>query len=270
MTNLLMISLHFLRFMKLKLTVFSRPLKKAVLMAFWTKAGLCVKSSLLEQSLPRTPGRQIRSLPTYQVGLRNLRLIKELRPCKTLYICRVSITDVVSALQIHPFLTNKANFQKSQVNVNIVSTREYEQMDTWSHRKKQSQTNPIQTQFKANLSRRSLWQSRIKPNHPPESRKLPIKASFVKEENINVYKKQRQPNFFEVKSLHSMKKYQPIPIVDFLQHMVLTLIRIVFRKVRIKLKIYTQDSSFGLILNTRNKAGKMYILGRLGMIFALI
>ncbi len=33
--------------------LFSRLLKKAILMALWTKASLCVKSSLLEQSLPR-------------------------------------------------------------------------------------------------------------------------------------------------------------------------------------------------------------------------
>jgi len=52
--------------------------------------------------------------------------------------------------------------------------------------------------------------------------------------------------------------------------MVLTLIRVVFRKVRTKLKIYTQESSFLLILDVRNKAEKKYILGRLGTIFALI
>jgi hypothetical protein len=56
-------------------------------------------------------------------------------------------------------MQNKANFQKSQVNLTIAITRQYEQMDTWSIRKnkaktkpKQSQykpkTNPIQTQFK--------------------------------------------------------------------------------------------------------------------------
>jgi len=84
-------------------------------------------------------------------------------------------TFVECSLQIHPFLTNKANFQKSQVNVNIVLTREYEQMDTWSIRKNkanskpiQSQfkpnSNPIQTQYKPNLSCRSLWRSRNKPN----------------------------------------------------------------------------------------------------------
>jgi len=48
--------------------LFSRLLKKAILMALWAMASLCGKSSLLEQSLPRpvrrsfseggTPSRQ--------------------------------------------------------------------------------------------------------------------------------------------------------------------------------------------------------------------
>jgi hypothetical protein len=61
-------------------------------------------------------------------------------------------TTVVRALQIHPFLTNKANFQKSQVNISDLIIREYELMDTWSSGKKQSQTKPKQTQFKANTN----------------------------------------------------------------------------------------------------------------------
>ena len=64
-------------------------------------------------------------------------------------------TLVVRALQIHPFLTNKANFQKSQINVTYLLTEDYGIMDTWSCRKnkaKQSQykpnSKPIQTQYK--------------------------------------------------------------------------------------------------------------------------
>ena len=40
------------------------------------------------------------------------------------------------------FMQNKANFQKVKLNVNKVLTKDYEQMDTWSIRKKQSQTKP--------------------------------------------------------------------------------------------------------------------------------
>jgi len=45
-----------------------------------------------------------------------------------------------------PFLTNKANFRKSQMNVSDLLIREYEQMDTWSSGKNKAKTNPIQTQ----------------------------------------------------------------------------------------------------------------------------
>ena len=60
------------------------------------------------------------------------------------------------------------------MNVNKVLTKNYEQMDTWSIRKNEPKTNPNEPKTnpnepktnpnKANLSRRSLWRSRIKPN----------------------------------------------------------------------------------------------------------
>jgi hypothetical protein len=59
-----------------------------------------------------------------------------------LYICRDSSTDVMSALQIHLFMQNKANFQKSQMNVTDLMTRRYVQMDTWSIEKNEPKTNP--------------------------------------------------------------------------------------------------------------------------------
>ena len=74
--------------------------------------------------------------------------IKELRVCKVLYNCRETFTDVMSALQIHLFMQNKANFRKVKLNVNNVLTKDYDQMDTWSIRK----TKPIQSQFKPNQS----------------------------------------------------------------------------------------------------------------------
>jgi len=66
----------------------------------------------------------------------------------------------VRALQIHLFLTNKANFQKSQVNVTVFITRNYGQMDTWSSEKNKANSNPIQTQFKANTKPK---QTQFKP-----------------------------------------------------------------------------------------------------------
>jgi hypothetical protein len=123
--------------------------------------------SLYKQILPRTPSRQIRSFPTYQLGpcnLRNLWLINNLRDCKVLYISRDSSTDVERSLQISPFLTNKANFQKSQMNVIDLLTRDYGKIDTWSGGKNKANSNPIQTQFKANTN---PIQSQFKPNLLP-------------------------------------------------------------------------------------------------------
>jgi hypothetical protein len=77
---------------------------------------------------------------------RNLRLIKDLRLFKVLYICRDSSTDAERSLQIHPFLTNKPNFRKSQINVSDSITRNYENKTLGQLGK----TNPIQTQFKPN------------------------------------------------------------------------------------------------------------------------
>ncbi len=149
-------------------TVFSRLLKKAVSMALWTKATLCVKSSLLEQSLPGTPSRPKTSMISVSKNLcnlllkicaicgknlRNLRLINDLRVCKLLYNCREDSTTIESSLQNKLFMQNKANFRKVKLNITKVLTKDYEQMDTWSIRKTkpiQSQLKPIQSQFKAN------------------------------------------------------------------------------------------------------------------------
>ena len=50
------------------------------------------------------------------------------------------------------FMQNKAKFRKVKLNVNKVLTKDYDKMDTWSTREKQTQfkpnTKPIQTQSK--------------------------------------------------------------------------------------------------------------------------
>ena len=61
-------------------------------------------------------------------------------------VCLLFSTTVERALQIHPFLTNEPNFQKSQMNVSDLLIREYEQMDTWSNGKNEPKTNPISAQ----------------------------------------------------------------------------------------------------------------------------
>lgn len=92
----------------------------------------------------------------------------------------------------------------------------------------------------------------------------------MQETNGNVYKRQRQSNLFGAKSLHLAKKQCRSQSVYFLQQRPLIHIRVVFRKVVTKLKIYTHDSSLELIFDVGNKADKKFILGRLGTIFALI
>jgi hypothetical protein len=61
-------------------------------------------------------------------------------------------TLVENPLQISPFLTNKPNFRKSQMNVNNVLTKDYEKMYSWSSGKNKANSNPIQTQYKANTN----------------------------------------------------------------------------------------------------------------------
>jgi len=69
-------------------------------------------------------------------------------------------TTVENSLQIASFLTNKANFQKSQMNVNTVITMNYEQRTMNYEIKNKAKTNPIQTQYKANSNPK---QSQTKP-----------------------------------------------------------------------------------------------------------
>jgi hypothetical protein len=98
-------------------------------------------------------------------------------PIRHLYNCRETFTDVMSALQIGPFCSNKPNFRKSQMNVNKVLTTNYDKMDTWSIGKNKPNSNPIQTQFKAN-------QTQNKPNtkpNKPNLKTLPQPVARTKE-----------------------------------------------------------------------------------------
>jgi hypothetical protein len=75
-------------------------------------------------------------------------------------------TTVESALQIRPFMQNKPNFRKDQMNVNSLITKDYRKNDAFAVRKNKPKSNPIkpntkpikankmpkQTQYKANQS----------------------------------------------------------------------------------------------------------------------
>jgi hypothetical protein len=127
-------------------TVFSWLLKKAILMALWTKAIFCVKSSLLEQSLPRTQSRLTTNQRQSAKSAFRIRvnpwLINDLRLFKALYNCRDASTDVMSALQIRLFMQNKANFRKSQMNVTKVLTNAYDKRTLGELGKNKPNTKP--------------------------------------------------------------------------------------------------------------------------------
>ncbi len=97
-----------------------------------------------------------------------------------LYICRDTITDVVSALQINLFLQNEPNFRKVKLNVNKVLTREYVQLDTWSIRTKQSQTNPNKPKTNPILANKTTIRIQFKPN-------LSCRSPLTKQEQTQFY-----------------------------------------------------------------------------------
>ncbi len=59
-----------------------------------------------------------------------------------LYICRAISTYVEDSLQIRPFMQNKANFRKSQMNVTNELTRDYEKRTLGERGKNDPNTNP--------------------------------------------------------------------------------------------------------------------------------
>jgi hypothetical protein len=63
------------------------------------------------------------------------------------YICRLSTTNVVCALQINSFMQNKANFQDAQMNVNNALTKAYENKTLGERGKNKANSKPN----KANL-----------------------------------------------------------------------------------------------------------------------
>ncbi len=125
--------------------LFSQLLNKAISMALWTKAITCDKAGFKSRFCQEhQAGKNIISVnpvilsnfsscsscASWLKNLFNQRnpwLINDLQlpppvrrrylcaykaPCKTLYNCRETFTDVMSALQINLFMQNKANFRK--------------------------------------------------------------------------------------------------------------------------------------------------------------
>ncbi len=145
--------------LRLTRTVFSRLLNKAISMALWTKAITCDKAGFKSRFCQEhQAGKNIISVNPVILSnfssclcvfvaknlfnLRNLRLINDLRVCKLLYNCREDSTIVESSLQINLFMQNKANFRKSQMNVNKVLTRDYVKRTLGESGKNEPKTNP--------------------------------------------------------------------------------------------------------------------------------
>jgi hypothetical protein len=108
-------------------------------MALWTMASLFGKSSLLEQSLPRTPSRLISLCPLWLFSL---------------FLCAFCA-----------FLWLKNPF-------NLLSTKDYvrnynKNMQNEPKLRKSQMTNPIQTQYKPNQTQLEPKKCKNKPNSNP-------------------------------------------------------------------------------------------------------
>ncbi len=91
-------------------------------------------------------------------------------------LCLLFFTTVEKALQISSFLTNKANFQKSQVNVTSFITKDYENKRDWTLGENKPNSKPI----KANQSQSKP----IKANKmPKQTQSNPIQTQFPKSQN---------------------------------------------------------------------------------------
>jgi len=91
--------------------------------------------------------------------------------------CALGIfTTVESALQIDPFMQNKANFQKSQMNVTSLITVDYENKSNWTLGENKPNSNPIRTQSKPIKPKTKPKRTQNKPNsNPIRTQSKPIK-----------------------------------------------------------------------------------------------
>jgi len=64
-------------------------------------------------------------------------------------LCRLFSTTVERALQIHLFLTNKANFRKVKLDASDYITMNYAKWTLGERGKNKANSKPIQTQYKA-------------------------------------------------------------------------------------------------------------------------
>ncbi len=82
-------------------------------------------------------------------------------------------TTVERALQIHPFMQNKANFPDDQMNVNKVLTMDYENKSNCKLCENKANTNPIQTQSKPIKANIKPKQTQYKANQSRSEAEIP-------------------------------------------------------------------------------------------------
>ena len=92
-------------------------------------------------------------------------------------------TTVERALQIHPFLTNKANFQKVKLSVKRYNTADYAKRTLGESGKNKANSKPIQTQYKANSNPiQTQNEPKANPNEPNsnpiQTQTEPIRPNF--------------------------------------------------------------------------------------------
>ena len=78
------------------------------------------------------------------------------------------------------YMQNKPNFRKSQMNVNLYNTTDYENKSNWKLGENKPNTNPIQTQSKPIQSQLKPIKCQNKPNSKP------IKANFKRQTYSNM------------------------------------------------------------------------------------
>ena len=96
-------------------------------------------------------------------------------------------------------MQNKANFQKSQMNVSIFSKMAYENKFNWTLGENKPNSNPMSKQL---VVARPRW---------PESAKMAQQIDVLKHQNIILEKS----NFLHPNSLYSSKQYFPATGTSF-------------------------------------------------------
>jgi len=126
-----------------------------------------------------------------QIKVRPKGLHKSLTPDPWPLIPALS-TLVESALQIRLFMQNKPNFRKSQMNVNKVLTKDYENVTLGKRGKNKPNSKPIQTQsnpIKANIMPKQT-QYKAKQSQFHRQKMLPkAQPGVIVEAQIRHYKK---------------------------------------------------------------------------------